>query len=102
MGPCADKQVICTIIAPDGERWRGTNEVLAPQSVCPRKKGEDYEKCVSVCGQPGHAEIMALKAAGVKARGATAYIEGIGKICGDCLRAMAYAGIERVIMGRAP
>lgn len=92
---CAKRYVRCEIVTPDGEKFMGTNVCANPQRYCPRQPGEDYEKCKSVCQQHGHAEIIALSRAKEKARGAIAWINH-DAICGDCLRALAEAGIARV------
>lgn len=82
-GPCAKVVVTCTLIATDGERFVGRNDCANPQPTCPRLPGEDYAKCVNICRQPGHAEEVAVKLAGAKARGATAYVEH-HRICENC------------------
>lgn len=92
-GPCAKRVVRATLVCLDGSRFVGTNHCLEAQKVCPRKPGEGYAKCVSVCRQPGHAERMAIKAAGSKATGGTMYIEGIDWACDDCQRLMRDCGI---------
>lgn len=101
-GPCAKKRVACTIVAADGQRYVGTNDCVTPQAACPRLPGDGYEKCVSVCHQPGHAEVMALAAAGPAARGALAWIEGIGHVCDDCRVAMDAAGVMSWTLSAPP
>ena len=101
-GPCAKKRVACTIVAADGQRYVGTNDCVTPQSVCPRLPGEGYEKCASVCRQPGHAEVMALEAAGEAAHGSLAWIEGIGHVCCDCEAALDDAGVLAWALGAPP
>lgn len=57
---CAKRSVVAMII--DGDRIvaTGSNRCGNPQPVCPRKPGEGYEKCHSICLQQGHAETMAI------------------------------------------
>ena len=96
-GPCAKRVVICTLVAPDNRVVGvGRNDCRTAQPTCPRLPGEGYAKCRLICNQPAHAEVAALMAAGKAARGATAWIEGIDAICGDCLQALARAGVARV------
>jgi deoxycytidylate deaminase len=95
-GPCAKRQVECTITSPDGWQWIGRNDCANPQPVCPRGPGEGYEKCKTICQQAGHAEIEALKAAGSDARGATATLAGHYWICEPCGAALRDAGVKRL------
>lgn len=100
---CAKTVVTCTIITRDGERFVGRNDCDNPQRVCPREPGEGYAKCVSICQQPGHAETMALREAGEKARGGHAYVEGIGYACKDCqLELFGEAGVAALTIGAPP
>lgn len=101
-GPCTKKHVVCCLVTPEGEHFWGTNEVLAFQVVCPRTDEDDYSKCVHVCHQPGHAEIMALREAGEKARGATAYMKGNTFFCRECQEAMFAAGVVALRLGDPP
>lgn len=71
----------------------GPNDCANPQSVCPRLPGEDYEKCHSVCAQAGHAEIEALRKAGLNAKGAHAHLYGHYWMCEPCGKALRDAGI---------
>lgn len=96
MGPCAKAVVECVILTEDGRRFVGRNDCLRPQPACPRGPGEDYTKCVEVCGQPAHAEIIALnrlRAAGADARGAMAFVAH-KRVCPSCAYALAAAGIS--------
>lgn len=95
-GPCAKTTVKCTIISPSGS-WTGTNACRNPQPTCPRGPGEGYEKCKSICDQIGHAEIVALQAAGESARGGVAWVEYF-YVCGSCQKALDEAGV-RVSIG---
>ncbi|WP_143328217.1 hypothetical protein [Caballeronia pedi] len=92
----------CTLIARDGERFVGENLCAVPQVVCPREPGEGYDKCITICGQSGHAETMALAAAGDKARGARAYVEGHGYACRDCQIQLFSSGVEALTIGAPP
>lgn len=95
-GPCAKRVVRATLVCLDGSRFVGTNDCKNPQKTCPREQGEGYVKCVTICQQPGHAERMAIKAAGPKANGGTMYIEGIDWSCDDCQRLMRSCSITWV------
>lgn len=87
---CAKQRVICTLVTTDGERIVGENYCFNPQEVCPRSPGEGYEKCE----QQGHAEQVAVRLAGPKAKGARAFLEGHTYACRDCQEALFGAGIE--------
>lgn len=59
---CAKVTVTCTVTSYSGRVIGiGTNACANPQPSCPRKRGEGYEKCTSICDQQGHAEVQALK-----------------------------------------
>lgn len=92
-GPCAKRQVVCVLTAMDGTRYRGENDCANPQPVCPRAIGEGYEKCQSICGQAGHAEVEAVRAAGSAARGAHAVLSGHYWMCEPCGAALRDAGV---------
>jgi deoxycytidylate deaminase len=91
---CAKTQVTCMLVTPCGEQFIGTNACHNPQEVCPRDPFEGYQKCVTICKQPGHAEEMALARAGEKARGARAFIHGITHVCRQCQEKLFAAGVE--------
>jgi len=101
-GPCAKTRVFCTLVTKSGERIVGENLCANPQSVCPRKPGENYDKCITVCGQSGHAERVALVLAGDKARGAHAYVQGHTYACRDCQEALFSAGVAAMTVGAPP
>lgn len=104
-GPCVKQTVRATIVAVDGERYVATNYTLNPQTECPRagmQTGQGYELCRSVCQQPGHAEVNALRIAGDHARGGSLYIEGHTYACDSCLKAAQDAGIVAVHIGPPP
>jgi deoxycytidylate deaminase len=95
-GPCAKQTVTARIVALDGREFTGTNYCEAPQAVCPRgdmPSGVGYELCKSICHQPAHAEVNAIKAAGEAARGGTLYLSGHFWMCDECKAACATAGI---------
>ncbi len=98
IGPCAKRRVVCVITAIDGSVFIGENACANAQPVCPRGPGEGYEKCQSICGQAGHAEIEALKLAGEAARGATAELLGHYWICEPCGRALLEAGVAPILI----
>lgn len=94
---CAKVTVICRILHRGEVIATGTNACSNPQTVCPRAPGEGYEKCSSVCGQKGHAEIQALAA--LKApipRGAFAQVTGHTYVCQGCQEALYAAGFSGV------
>lgn len=95
-GPCAKKIVKCVIVTKDFEIFEGENDCANPQPTCPRVGNEDYLKCRIICKQSGHAEIMALQAAGDKAKGAEAHVEGIDNVCKSCQEALFEAGVESI------
>ena len=99
IGHCAKKVVTCEIITVDGKLYVGSNYCLSAQEVCPRKDGEGYEKCKSICQQVYHAEVDALtlaKASGANVKGATAIIRGIGYSCRNCQEELYSAGIKYI------
>ena len=101
-GPCANATVRCTLITPSGERFVGENWCGNPQPACPRAPGEGYDKCKSICRQEGHAEAVAVRIAGEKARGAHAYLEGHTYACMDCQHTLFGAGVESLSVRRPP
>lgn len=98
---CAKVTVTCTIIAPDGRRYVGTNYCHEPQTTCPRLPGEGYAKCLSLCQQLGHAEVVALLAAGGNARGGHAYVE-YTHLCRHCQESLVAAGVSTFTIGAPP
>jgi deoxycytidylate deaminase len=91
---CAKKRVQCVLIAKDGDVFVGENWCNSPQVSCPREPGEGYQKCKDVCDQNAHAEVEAIQLAGMKARGATAYLINHHHYCRDCQVALFDAGVE--------
>jgi len=79
-----------------GHTYVGRNDCANPQPTCPRSPGEGYDKCKSICGQGGHAEIEAIKAAGDQAKGATAVLFGHYWMCEPCGRALFEAGVGTI------
>jgi tRNA(Arg) A34 adenosine deaminase TadA len=102
---CAKRRVWAVLTGRSGRQYLGTNDCATPVVVCPRAAGEGYEKCKSICNQGSHAEIDALRKAGDDARGGTVEIIGHDHACGECVEAMAAAGIVEVkfaVSSRAP
>lgn len=99
IGPCAKATVRCEIVSLDGKRIIGTNYCNNSQPVCPRKQGEGYEKCKSVCDQEGHAEVVAVALAGADAVGSTAYLTGHTYACQPCQEALFGAGVAFLAVG---
>ncbi len=102
MGLCAKQPVTCVIVTDKGEHIRGGNWCEFPQTVCPRTPGEGYEKCKTVCGQLGHAEIVAVETAGDKARGGRAYLNGHTYACQKCQETLFKAGVISLSVGIIP
>lgn len=104
---CKKQVVTATIITPDGQRFVGKNWIRNEVALCPRAQrgcatGEGYDLCESICSQLGHAEVVALGAAGQKAEGATLYLEGHTYACNACQKACADAGITQIIVSSPP
>jgi deoxycytidylate deaminase len=96
---CAKRIVRCTIITRDGIPFTGENACENPQPACPRGDDDGYEKCKTICQQPGHAEIQALEAArGEDLAGAKAIVTGIDHLCKECARALSQAGIDEIVL----
>jgi hypothetical protein len=96
---CAKTTVTCTIYSYSGRViGEGTNACANPQPKCPRKRGEDYEKCTTVCGQQGHAEVQAL--ADMTTRNVLglkpfqAVVKGRTYACQHCQEALYGAGLS--------
>lgn len=99
LGRCARRVVTATLTALDGQVFVGRNDCNAPQPTCPRAgmpRYTGYTLCRTICLQIGHAEDVALRLAGAKARGATLKVEGIDHICDPCKGAARIAGIARL------
>ena len=97
-GPCAKRHVWCEIEA-HGRIFYGDNSCENAQAVCPREPGEGYEKCVTICRQRGHAEMMALeeaRASGVDLRHSRAIVGGHYYVCEGCARALRDAGVAKI------
>lgn len=98
-GPCAKRRVQCVLMLPGLAPIMGENDCANPQKACPRKDGEDYTKCKTICRQSGHAETEALREAsrlGVEVAGWRAYIRGHYWMCEPCGRALRDAGITKI------
>lgn len=108
-GPCAKRRVRCVIYPVGMAPIAGENDCANPQEVCPRAPGEGYAKCASICGQDGHAELVALRKAeswvgnaGGSLEGAKAVVLGHYWICEPCGRALREAGIKTVEIELVP
>jgi hypothetical protein len=100
LGPCAKRQVRCTIVCPDGRQYTGENLCRNPQATCPRAEGEDYTKCHTICGTVGHAETVAIDAMLEDGNdGGIAYLEGHWRACGSCRSALEWAFITDIRLG---
>lgn len=91
-GPCAKRRVQAKLTTLDGEVFVAENVCLTPQPKCPRRIGEGYEKCTTVCHQVGHAEALVIQAAGGKAAGAHIDVTH-HYACDACLQKMRAAGV---------
>lgn len=91
---CSKVKVGTAIVRNDGY-WLGANEVMG-------KFCESVELCNvdGHCVSTIHSEISALIKAGDKAYGSTAYVTRYP--CEACARALAKAGVKRVVYGRKP
>ncbi len=104
-GPCAKQTVIATVVDVNGIHYTATNYCMAPQLTCARgglPTGQGYELCSSICKQPAHAEINALRLAGEKARGGVLYLQGHTYACEPCTQAAYAAGVIEIRLGRPP
>jgi len=98
---CAKVVVEARLVLPSGLSFVGRNTCMNPQSVCPRLPGEGYEKCRTICRQPGHAEMDAIAAAhyhGQSVRGGH-MIVNYHHICAGCRAVMDTAGVTYEVMG---
>ena len=98
---CAKQTVTATLITRDGQRFTGTNHCTTPQSVCPRgdmPHGVGYHLCRDVCGQEAHAEVNAIRAAGMDAAGSVIYVSGHHRACDACRNAAGLIG-ARIVIG---
>ncbi len=102
MQQCFKREVCAIIVDEHGEIAVGQNLILNNDiTECPRVKGEGYDKCITVCNQPGHAETEAISAAksrGMTLKGATLYLIGHYRVCSDCQRECDEAGLNIVIV----
>ena len=107
MGPCAKQVVTATLVTTKGKVYVGRNDCRQPQPVCPRvqlncETGEGYRLCKTICEQEGHAEVMAVLAAGRRAAGATLWLEGHTYACDACTAFCREAGVKAIIIGAPP
>lgn len=102
---CAKQVVKATIITTDGRSFVGFNHCNNPQATCPRgdmPSNVGYHLCRDVCDQPGHAEVMALRAADFDVEGATLILEGHRAVCPTCMAALNAAGIAQIEVKEKP
>ena len=97
-GPCAKRDVLCVILSADHKKyWTGRNLCLDAQEDCPRIKGEDYEKCETMCHTIGHAEAVAARQVPEgEAAGGIAYLFGHYRICDSCAKVLESIGVREV------
>ncbi|MRR06065.1 MAG: hypothetical protein EG828_03835 [Deltaproteobacteria bacterium] len=100
---CRGKHVVAILLTVAGGLFAGTNGIAVPQEECPRKargcrRGEGWDLCREICGQSGHAEANAIRAAGARAIGGTLLLFGHDTVCEDCVTLMRQAGIDRYIV----
>jgi len=101
-GLCAKVTTMATVVCVDGTRFVGMNWCANPQPKCPRKEGDNYDKCNTICKQMGHAEVMACLAAGAKAKLGVLYLEGHTYACDNCVDVAAFHGIDKIVVGSPP
>lgn len=100
---CAKRVVRCTLTGLDGRKVVGENHCENPQEECPRKPGEGYTKCKTICRQKGHAEERALAAWQKQygnAKPKRAILVGHTHYCDKCAQMLKDWGVETLyIMG---
>ncbi len=104
MKPCFKREVCAVIVNNIGQVVVGQNLIYTNEEIseCPRKKGEDYTKCKTVCNQTNHAETEAIRIAklrNMEIRGATLYLHNHYKMCENCKKVCEYEGLNVVILG---
>ena len=98
-GKCAKQTVLAVLFTPDGDQFISSNYCLNPQASCPRTGGEGYEKCKTICQQPGHAEANAIRMAGDRANGGTCLVFGHRQVCDSCRTLCEERGIGFKVLG---
>jgi len=100
--PCFKREVTAVIVGRDGRIAVGQNLIYNDDlEECPRAKGEGYDKCISICNQKGHAEIMAIKKAKERyldMEDANIYLIGHHRICDNCKEACDNEGLNVIIV----
>lgn len=94
---CAKVVVTAVLTSVGGAVYVGRNDCATPQVVCPRggmAHGQGYELCRTVCRQGAHAEVRAIRAAGLDAVGGQMVITGHDRQCVDCRLVTDMLGIE--------
>lgn len=105
LGNCAKQVVKASLVAADGSVFYGENSCVNPQKTCPRdlkgfNSGEGYELCKEICKQTNHAEVNAIKAAGVKAKGSVIYLDGHSYACENCKSTAKKAGVKEILINQ--
>jgi len=87
---------------------RGMNAIKNKRpDICPimtHKRGTVYNLCQEICGQEGHAEVMAIRDALKKTKnlkGANLYLAGHWWVCKPCWDEIIKVGISRVYLNTA-
>lgn len=101
---CFKRQVCAVIVDEDGRIAVGEN-LISNNLIgeCPREKGENYEKCITICRQDGHAESMAIENAlqrNMKLKGANIYLMGHNRVCLDCKKGCDLHGLNIIIVNK--
>lgn len=94
-GPCAKRRMQAVLYGASGAVFAAENVCLNPQPVCPRKPGEGYDKCKTICQQVGHGEEQVIAMAGEDARGGRLVISH-WYACDRCLAMCKEAGIASI------
>lgn len=98
---CAKTFVRATLHTRDGRQFTGTNNCRKPQWSCPREPGEGYDKCKSVCDQPAHAEVAAIRNARAQGiaddmlRGSLMVVDH-HRVCPACQAVLTMHGINHI------
>lgn len=103
---CAKQVVEATIVGRSGRVYVGRNDCASPQEVCPRRdmpSNVGYHLCRDVFRQEGHAEVMAIRAAGDDSCGGSLTLRGHITVCPSCMSACDAAWIVHItVEGHAP
>lgn len=104
MNHCFKREVCAILIDKNGKIAVGQNLISNSEvSECPREKGENYEKCISICRQEGHAETMVIQNAlerNMELKGSILYLIGHNRICDNCQAGCDKHGINVIIVDK--